>query len=294
MKAVSTTKSFLKAFKKQWGDRSINEIDRATVSAYAKKLLDNGRAIGTVRRQLGLLRFIYAWTAQQLNIELENPAEKVLKFLSPEVRRKLRNETNQRILQYFTEDEFRRMVEVCNDDERRVILWAYLSLMRKSEILNARWEDIDQDRKVLRIPFTKTEIPREIPFRGELHNILDELGWKDAGPIFKRVWLFRPEGFYRLLKKAGIEKAPQKGFHRLRHSGATHLLKIGVNPLVVQKIGGWTDPKILFQTYAHLGQNIGDKAAAIEALGNYSLQILYRSSEEPITQPTEITSPFPS
>lgn len=130
--------------------------------------------------------------------------------------------------------------------------------------------------------------------RDFLWNILDEIGWKEHGPIFKRTKLFRSEGLWKLLEKAGIERKAQKGFHKLRGSGATALLKIGINPLTVQRIGGWDDPKILFQTYVHLGQNIGDKSTAIEALDNLSLQILYRSSEGTIEQLTEITREFPA
>lgn len=128
--------------------------------------------------------------------------------------------------------------------------------------------------------------------------MLDELRWKEKGPIFRWCNIFEGKGFQVLLKRAGIEVKRGKGFHKLRSSGATHLLKLGTDPLVVQRIGGWEDPKILFQTYAKLGQNLGDKGAAIEALGRFTLQILYRSSEEKIERPirkvSEISDIYPS
>ncbi|MGS0892699.1 tyrosine-type recombinase/integrase [Burkholderia stagnalis] len=42
-------------------------------------------------------------------------------------------------------------------------MFALEAAMRAGEIINARWTDIDWDRCVIRLPRTKTGVPRDVP-----------------------------------------------------------------------------------------------------------------------------------
>jgi integrase len=56
-------------------------------------------------------------------------------------------------------------------------------------------------------------------------------------------------------KKAGIERMTPDGKltpHSLRHGGATHLLKNGVSPFKVMRIGGWKDMGVIVRHYGHV------------------------------------------
>jgi integrase len=57
--------------------------------------------------------------------------------------------------------------------------------------------------------------------------------------------------------------------HDLRHSMATLLLVQGVHPKVVQELGGWSDVRIVLNTYSHCIESMkNDAADKMEAILN--------------------------
>ena len=61
-----------------------------------------------------------------------------------------------------------------------IILMLILTGARKSEILNARWEDVDLQRKSIRFPFTKSGKPRTVPLSDSAVSVLK--GLEQTGP----------------------------------------------------------------------------------------------------------------
>ena len=55
--------------------------------------------------------------------------------------------------------------------------------------------------------------------------------------------------FKRLLQKAGL---PPIRFHDLRHTAATTLLALGVNPKIVQEMLGHTEISMTMDIYSHV------------------------------------------
>lgn len=58
------------------------------------------------------------------------------------------------------------------------------------------------------------------------------------------------------LKRAGIPYKTEEGivdFHALRHSGTAHLIRAGVDALIVARMGGWSSTRMIFQRYGHIG-----------------------------------------
>lgn len=69
------------------------------------------------------------------------------------------------------------------DPYARATLWLYLLTgCRKSELLGARWRDIDKDRKVLRLPTTKAGRAHEIPLSAPALAILEALPKLEGNP----------------------------------------------------------------------------------------------------------------
>jgi integrase len=64
--------------------------------------------------------------------------------------------------------------------------------------------------------------------------------------------------FYGITEKAGLQRM---AFHNLRHSHATHLLKEGVNPKVVQERFGHHSSAVTLDIYSQVTQDIQDEAA---------------------------------
>lgn len=58
-----------------------------------------------------------------------------------------------------------------------------------------------------------------------------------------------PTTFKRLLKKAGL---PNMRFHDVRHTAATTLLALGVNPQIVQELLGHTEISMTMDIYSHV------------------------------------------
>lgn len=69
------------------------------------------------------------------------------------------------------------------DPYARAALWLYLLTgCRRSELLGARWRDVDTDRKVLRLPTTKAGRSHEIPLSAPAMAIIEALPVEDGNP----------------------------------------------------------------------------------------------------------------
>jgi integrase len=67
--------------------------------------------------------------------------------------------------------------------------------------------------------------------------------------------------FQKAIKKAGIEKC---NVHTMRHSFATRLFEINVNPKAISSLLGHTDVSFTLNTYTHVLNN--KKVEAVNAL----------------------------
>jgi integrase len=79
-------------------------------------------------------------------------------------------------------------------------------------------------------------------------------------PGHTRVFKFNPVHisgqFAKDLKAAGLPSKSPQGLkitpHSLRHGGTTHLLKHGVSPFIVMRLGGWKSMALLVRNYGHV------------------------------------------
>lgn len=160
---------------------------------------------------------------------------------------------------FFSQKEISLILNSCS---RR---WypAYLILlhtgMRRGELTNLEWADIDFERKVIKIkskdgwsPKGKRE--REIPINDELLKTMKELKQKSKGKhVLERDELKKYdralwENFWRLTKKLRIENV---SFHTFRHTFASYLIMNGVDIVTVKELLGHTDITTTMR-YAHL------------------------------------------
>jgi len=175
-------------------------------------------------------------------------------------------------------------------------LMAVLTGMRRGELLGLRWQDLDLTlgmasvrqtfirlgkRQIFREPKSATSrrtvaLPEVLV--GELRQLRNRqierrtlLGteYEDHDLVF-----CQPNGkplhahnlvrrdFRGIIKRVGL---PRIRFHDLRHSHATHMLRQGVNPKVVQERLGHSSPAFTLSIYSHVLPGMQEEAARLVA-----------------------------
>ena len=120
--------------------------------------------------------------------------------------------------------------------------------MRRSEIINMRWSDINLKMRTLHIPKTKTDLPRTIPLTSQASRILTSLQRNISGQVFTISTGSVSQAFKRACKRAKIEDLR---FHDCRHEAITRFFEMGLNVMEVAAISGHRDLRML-QRYTHL------------------------------------------
>jgi site-specific recombinase XerD len=129
--------------------------------------------------------------------------------------------------------------------DRALLMTAYSSGVRVSELVQLKISDIHSERMLIRVDQGKGKADRYTLLSKRLLKEL-RLYWLTRKP---RYWLFEGKGGNRPLcvsaaqvaynnakKRAKITRG--KGIHTLRHCFATHLLEAGVDPRTIQTMMG--------------------------------------------------------
>ncbi len=177
---------------------------------------------------------------------------------------------------YIPVEHFWKIHGLFPDYMKPIVLMAYLTGMRRGEILNLEWTQIDLFGGFIDLEAddTKTEEPRRIYFNSlpQLKSlIIDAERNKKAK---QKLVFVMPEGhsvsrvnisrvFRKVCTKASV--APYR-FHDLRHTFNTNMLKAGVNQPVIMKLTGHKT-NTMFLRYSHLDQEMGEAAmSSLEGL----------------------------
>ena len=212
---------------------------------------------------LASLRDRYApATIEKIRITLNRSFELALKWETPgvtknPVRHIPRPKYNNARERYLTEQEAARLLQATarssNTQLKNIVGLLLLTGARKTELLQAKWEHVDLERRSWHIPTTKTGKPRHVPLSQAAMDILNGLPCWDKCP-----WLIpNPETRlpYTDIKRAWDTARDEAGLsglrlHDLRHSAASFLIHAGIDLYVVGRILGHADHQST-QRYAH-------------------------------------------
>lgn len=165
---------------------------------------------------------------------------------------------NNRVERYLNPAETRRLQRAVEESENPMLKYIVALLLltgaRKRELLDGRWAEIDLDRKVWRIPTSKTGKPRHCPLSEDAIAVLRQVPrFGDCPFIVPNPSTLRPfRSFFRswdtARRAAGLSDVR---VHDLRHSCASALVNSGQSLYVVAKVLGHAQTRTT-ERYAHL------------------------------------------
>jgi integrase len=166
---------------------------------------------------------------------------------------------NERV-RYLTEDEEQWLFEAMGDNQqlKDIVTVALHTGMRRGEIFNLKWFDLDFDRGLIQVRKTKTKLNRVVPMNAKVREVLNQQGRTrefvftslKTGERLKDV----KKAFNTARVEAGI---PDFQLRDLRHSCATRLSDRGEELVTVAEILGHTDIRM---TKRYSPRYAGEKA----------------------------------
>lgn len=174
---------------------------------------------------------------------------------------------------FLTLEECSKLLEAATAQLRDIYFVFLNTGMRKSELENLQWADIDLARRRILIRPKADWKPktngREIPMSDDIHDLLSDMRSKSksTGPT-DYVFPVKSKGrsgnwlrteLIRTARKAGITDLTK--IHTLRHTFASHLVMQGVDLPTVGKLMGHSDIETTM-IYAHLAPEHLEKAVA--------------------------------
>ncbi|MDD5307601.1 MAG: site-specific integrase [Deltaproteobacteria bacterium] len=253
---------YLGEAKKRWSGRALDAITTEDVERlFAEKERDVSKV--SANRWLASVRACLqdAW---RKDLVVQNPAMKVRSY--PE------NPPRARVLD---DDEFSRVLKAIDklkDVHARAALIVLIQTgARQSEVLHAKWEDLDFNDRLWRIPSTKAGRPQVMPIPAEIVAMLEHLprvgsyvvpGLKEGMPRadLKGPWM-------KIQEEA---KVPNVHLHDLRRTFGLHIARrAGLH--VASRLLRHSDIRVTERHYAPLGieelrQALDQRGAAVVPL----------------------------
>jgi integrase len=130
------------------------------------------------------------------------------------------------------------------------------------------WEQVDLNRRIIKVRNTKSGMSRIIPINDVLFSDFSELKRLDSGKafVFPNPKTGLPYTEVKKSFKAACQRAGIEGlrFHDLRHTFATRLLEAGIDIVTVRDLLGHFSVRVT-QRYTHSNQNQKEKAVQLLA-----------------------------
>lgn len=196
-------------------------------------------------------------------------AEREWKWIEKSPVIKVPQERNKRV-RWLEPAEAQRLIEECPEPLKSIVEFALSTGLRRSNIVNLKWQQIDMQRKVAWVHPEDSKSGRAIGVAlndmacavlrrqiGHHHNLVfvhTTAVKRNDGTTTASVRKMRVDSntaWRAALRRAGIEDFR---FHDLRHTWASWLVQSGVPLSALQEMGGWESIEMV-QRYAHLAPN---------------------------------------
>lgn len=233
--------------KPKFGLVRLNRLTTKMLLDHRASRISDGKSVRTANADIQQMKTMLSFAVEQ-GLVKENVADGI-KPIRDTVKKK----------EALTVSQISSILEAARGTHLHIlVLTALHTGMRKGELFDLRWKDVDFDEGVLHVRTTKNYTFRMVNITGELRPHLHEHRQftEDLCLTHDHVFHFRGKplstnvdsGLKRLASLAGV---PKFGLHLLRHTFASHLAMEGVPPQIIQKIMGHKDPRST-QVYMHL------------------------------------------
>ena len=246
----------VKSIKPEQIEKILEQYAAGSVNGYGS---NKPKSNNTLIRMKASLSSIFQYGIDKKYMD-KNPTDKIRIKAAP----------NQ-IERFLSDDERVRLLSVCSesrwDKMHLLILLAITTGMRKSELINLRWNDINFDKGLATLGDTKNGTPRINPIPSFVLDEMKQFRKIGSGLIFvsptnaEKPFDFRNQWDW-VRVRAGIENFR---FHDLRHTAASYLVMAGATLYEAGQILGHKSEQTT-KRYAHL--STGHKAALSERVMN--------------------------
>lgn len=221
---------------------SMTALTPSRIAQYRDERLNQVSA-GTVIRELAYISSIINHARREWGINIDNPVRLVRKPPSPQGRNRILSEAELlRILEALTPRPTRRV----SPWMKPLVEFALESAMRRGEMLDLNWADVDFTNRTAFLPLTKNGEPRTVPLSSKAVLILQSMPRNIAGKVFP----IKPESvaaaFMKATKRADVADFH---FHDLRHTAITHLATKLPNLIELAAVSGHKSLTMLRRYY---------------------------------------------
>jgi len=264
--------------KKFFGNVPLNNISRPEIEDWILYLQSKGYKNGSVNGYITIIRMFFNYCIDRDLFQGNNPA----------ARQALDDDSIRQI--ELSESDILEILQMtkCRPTLHTCCMLALFSGMRRGEIFQLCWSDIDFNNNIIRLraETTKTKTAREIPLAEELKSHLLEVKLKSRSvrvisdfSYLKKISRIWHDHRYKLscCKVNGLDLR----FHDLRHVFGQRLLTKGVDILEIQQWLGHSSVKMTQKRYVNVQRRSNFKQ--INVL-NFSKDGQYLVNDESIAQ----------
>ena len=242
----------IEIWKKWFGNLPVKELNQQKVEKFlAERMEEKALSPATRNRHLAHLSSIFN-KGKEWGLITDNPAQGIKPLRENGARTR-----------FLDKEEIQLLLNASSERFRPTLITALHSGMRRGEILNLKWSDVDFKNGIITVQESKSGKKRMIPMDNTLCGTLSVLptrfqrGYVFPSPIKegKPLYDFKRQ-FRNAVKKAGITDFR---FHDCRHTFASHLVMSGVDLMIVRELLGHATLTMTMR-YAHLAPDHRSRA----------------------------------
>ena len=233
-----------------WKDTLVKDIKTPAIHAAAHKLFPNTTGASKNRYVITPTQCIINYSAKQgYCAPLRVERFKVVKNEKAPV----------------TIEWLQQFVQAATPELSALAWFMFLTAARISEALFLQWEHIEGNTVLVRMTKGGAPVFRRAHMPAVLIEALSRVERKGK---FVFPWEYTQQASPHWRKTCHAAGIKYLSFHACRHGFATALLHSGIDPITVAKLGGWSSPQHIYQTYGHamLDTTLTDRLASDTSL----------------------------